>query len=78
MNVSLILDLAATIRRIDGDNTLDPHDLGRLLAEHEPLRRKVIDTELAAFVERTNPRKDVGAGALAELIVAEFELDGEG
>lgn len=70
--------IAGLIQHRDGDNRLSAHDLGAAiadwLAETVDFRR---GTELVAFVERTNPRKDVGAGALAERIVAQFELDGE-
>jgi hypothetical protein len=76
--VSLIDVIAAHIRRVDGGNRLTPHELGMALCDllgHRPYR--LDSTELIGFVKRTNPDKRMGAGALAELIVAEFNLDEE-
>lgn len=68
--------LAGLIRQVDADNTLAPTDLGEALAAKlPPFFQTRHSRDLVAFVERTNPDKTMGAGALAELIVAEFELD---
>ncbi len=70
-----INDIAALIREVDGDNKLSPKDLGWAIAA--PVTNGVEDLEpieVARFVELTNPDKRLGAGALAELIVAEFNL----
>jgi hypothetical protein len=73
-----VSNLAEVIREIDGANKMSPTDLGARLASR--LIAFYGDDELyahdvIAFVERTNPDKRLGAGALAELIVAEFDLD---
>ena len=79
MNVPLINNLSQHIRIVDGRNEATPKALGELIsnwldnAGHELPREPVI-----AFVERTNPDKQMGAGRLAELIVDEFDLDDEG
>lgn len=86
MNVPLIEDLAAFIRRVDGNNAIFPAALGRRIGWTLADRRGIqgIDARAAyiervvAFVERTNPDKRMGAGALAQRIAAEFGLDGEG
>ncbi|MGK5682426.1 hypothetical protein [Actinoplanes sp. URMC 104] len=73
-------DIAATIRELDDpEDGLSAVELGELLSHHLPAyglerHRK---PEVAPFVARTNPDKRVGAGHLAELIVAEFDLDKE-
>ncbi|MEU4558437.1 hypothetical protein AB0F72_08605 [Actinoplanes sp. NPDC023936] len=71
-------DLAEMIREVDGDNTMPlPYFsatiTNRLVAlyGHDAL----FASEVVEFVERTNCDKQLGAGRLAELIVAEFELD---
>ncbi len=76
MNIPLINDLAAHIRQVDGNNQMPPGDLGRSIAgflivanQHRPV------ADVVAFVEHNNADKTMGAGALAELIVAEFDLD---
>jgi hypothetical protein len=70
--------LAGIIRQIDGDNTLSPTDLGEAIAmKLPPFYQTLRGRDLIAFVERTNPDKRLGASRLAELIVAEFDLDEE-
>lgn len=77
---NIVNDIAAVIRQMDGDNTMQPRTLGVKVATALSLSRadcfdKAVP--IVAFVERTNPDKTLGAGALAELIVAEFDLDKE-
>lgn len=74
MNVPLIDDIAAHIRRVDGDNKLDSNILGQRIAEQflPEADRRVGD--LAGYVGFINADKSMGAGALAEAVVAEFEL----
>ncbi len=82
MTTRLVNDIAGFIRRIDGNNRLPARVLGGRIADFvnglDGLSRDIADlrTQFADFVERTNPDKQMGAGALAELIVAEFDLDG--
>ena len=70
-------DVLASILRVeDSDNRLSPKDLGLAIADKFP--PSLINEHgnaLAAFVERANPDKHLGADRLAELIVAEFRLD---
>lgn len=77
MNVPLINDLASHIRRVDGGNRLSAYELGEEVNDFL-YRRSLIDADQLSpvnhFVVRTNPDKRMGAGALAEAIVAEFEL----
>ena len=70
--------IAGLIRHRDSDNRATASALGAEIAEW------LVGTvgfdrpaDLVAFVERTNPDKRMGAGRLAELIVAEFNLDKE-
>lgn len=71
-------DLAALIREIDGDNLMSPVDLGATLASRLCVfHGDLYAVDVIAFVERTNSDKRMGAGKLAELIVAEFDLDKE-
>lgn len=70
--------LALHIRRVDGDNTMPARELGAALGRYldDDGCKGCVDL-VADFVERTNPDKELGAGALAELIAAEFNLDEE-
>lgn len=73
----VINDIAAVIREVDGDNTMPPRTLGVKIATALSLRRAdCFDraVPIVQFVERTNPDKRIGAGHLAELIAAEFDL----
>lgn len=78
-----INDLAAMIRQVDSDNTMSAAALGRRIGWYLADLYDVEDMdarsasvgEVVAFVERTNPDKQLGAGRLAELIVAEFNLE---
>lgn len=72
---NIINDLAQFIRRVDGDNALSPAALGWEIVGWLP---PIFGADVVGFVERTNPDKRLGAGRLAELIVAEFKLDEEG
>lgn len=79
MSTLFVDRLAQNIRIVDGGNRMSPHELGVVVAEFlsvRPYRRD--SAEVIAFVKRTNPDKRIGAGRLAELIVAEFRLDEEG
>jgi hypothetical protein len=74
----LVLDIAAYIRRVDGGNRLHAEVLGTRVAEYLHQNGISVSTgAVAAFVERTNADKRMGAAHLAELIVAEFRLDEE-
>jgi hypothetical protein len=76
MPTNVIDAMAGIIRQVDGDNTLPPTELGEAItAKLPPFFAAKHGYRLVAFIERTNPDKAMGAGALAELIVAEFQLD---
>ncbi len=78
MTTKTIDAMAGIIRQVDGDNLLSPTDLGEAVAmKLPPFYTTLRGRDLIAFVERTNPDKRMGAGQLAELIVAEFRLDEE-
>ena len=78
MNVKTVNDIAAMIREVDGDNTLTARDLGYAVAGFLVLGKTYRPiADVVAFVERANPDKRLSAGSLAELLVAEFELDKE-
>jgi hypothetical protein len=79
MTARVVTDIAEVIREIDPDNRLPLAELSatltnRLIAFYGDA--DLFAADIVAFVERTNPDKRLGAGALAELIVAEFDLDG--
>lgn len=73
-------DIAEVIREIDGDNDLPAVQLGKKLSE-TLYRRSLIGVNrmgaVVAFVISTNPDKALTPDRLAELIVAEFDLDKE-
>jgi hypothetical protein len=80
MSTRLVNDIAEVIREIDGDNKMAVQELSAALSNrfvtyygHDVL----FASDVVEFVERTNPDKRLGAGRLAELIVAEFDLDKE-
>lgn len=78
--MQLVDQIAQHIRFVDGGNKLDAYDLGDRIASYLYNDLELISTEsqaikIESFVARTNPDKTMGAGALAELIVAEFDLD---
>jgi hypothetical protein len=76
VNVPLINEIAAHIRRMDGANQMPAAELGYAIAGFLIVANQSRPAaDIVAFVERTNPDKRMGAGALAELIVAEFQLD---
>ena len=80
MTTSVVDDFAKLICYVDGDNTLTPHQLGHEIAFHlnmMPRHLRRDSNAVIAFVKRTNPDKRMGAGRLAELLVAEFDLDKE-
>lgn len=77
MTTNVIDDIAAVIREVDGDNTMPPRTLGVKIATALSLKRAdCFDraVPIVEFVERTNPDKRMGAGHLADLIAAEFNL----
>lgn len=80
VNDRTVHDLAALISGVDPDNKMDPCELGWRIQEFvdsgRPAARQ-IGADLPLFVERTNLDKRMGAGQLAELVVAEFGLDEE-
>ncbi len=78
MTARLVNDIAEVIREIDGDNRKPIQELSAQLATRLVTfygDDVLYAEDVVAFVERTNPDKTMGAGALAELIVAEFDLD---
>lgn len=69
-------DLAQHIRRVDGGNKLPPAELGYEISYLLTARPYRVDSgELVGFVKRVNPDKTMGAAALADAIVDEFNLD---
>ncbi len=81
MSTPLVDEIAQHIRRIDGNNKMPATILGGRIADFlegvtdgsPELRTRFVD-----FVERTNADKRTGAGRLAELIAAEFDLPEDG
>jgi len=77
--VSLVDEIAQIIRVADGNNRAKPETLA--MAIEDGLQDLDIYTvgwkPLAEFLQRSNPDKQIGAGRLAELIVAEFRLGEE-
>nr|WP_221374475.1 hypothetical protein [Actinoplanes polyasparticus] len=75
-----VSDIAEVIREIDGDNAMPASRLGREIAWHARAPKtlaRVLAVDVAAFVERTNADKALPPARLAELLVAEFDLDKE-
>ena len=71
-------DIADMIREVDGDNRMSSTGLGATLASRLCVFYSDLEVvDVIAFVDRINPDKQLGAGRLAELIVAEFDLDKE-
>ncbi len=77
MTARTVDDIAALIREVDSDNAMDSNVLGRKVAERLLPAGDVRINDMAGFIGWTNPDKTMGAGALAELIVDEFDLDEE-
>lgn len=78
MNVRLVNDIAEMVREVDGGNRMSASDLGATLASRLCAFYSDLEAvDVVTFVERINPDKTMGAGALAEQIVAEFDLDKE-
>jgi hypothetical protein len=70
--------ISGLIQYRDADNSASAGDLGAIIAAWlTEVTGFARTADLIAFVERTNPDKRMGAGRLAELIVAEFQLDEE-
>ncbi len=69
-------EIAASIRRVDGSNTLEPKTLAAFITDtivkcgHDVHEHRVVD-----IVERVNPGKTMGASALADMIVGDLGLD---
>ena len=75
-----VSDIAEMIREIDGDNTKDVYELAWQIQERLDVARvpnEPLGADLVLFMARTNPDKALTPDRLAELIVAEFELDKE-
>ncbi len=72
----IVNDLAAIIREADGNNRLRPEPLAMSIEDGlQDLDIYTVEWKpLAAFIARTNPDKTLSVRALAELIVAEFNL----
>jgi hypothetical protein len=79
--VSIGTDLAHHILNVDPDNTMAATELGYEIALTLNTRRthphRVDSADLIGFVKRINSDKTLGAGALADAIVDEFNLDEE-
>jgi hypothetical protein len=78
MTARVVTDIAEVIREIDPDNRLPLAELSATLTNRLITfygDEDLFAADIVAFVERTNWDKQLGAGALAELIVAEFGLD---
>jgi hypothetical protein len=67
----LIDEIAAIIRRVDGNNQMPPGDLGIEIARQLNARGGilVVAAQFRDIVALTNPNKTLGAGRLAERIV---------
>lgn len=84
MNVPLIDEIAAHIRRVDGSHELSPSALGHEIAVYL-YRCGLVGNDAYDSIEDFVYRATIGSGylqpkplgpeALAELIVAEFRLD---
>lgn len=78
MSARLVDRLAQHIRTVDGGNRLSPGVLGREVATYLMASSNFTGVDdLIGYVEFINPDKTMGAGALAEAIVTEFDLDKE-
>lgn len=76
MDITPTDKIAHHIRDVDGGNQLTARELGSRLASRLHGDGHFVSTaDLVPFVERTNPDKRLDADRLAELIVAEFQLD---
>lgn len=77
-----VSDIAGVIREIDGDNTLTARVLGEAIDTFLRSQGLVVDQAnqyaVEDFVARKNLNKMLTSDRLAELIVAEFDLDKEG
>ncbi len=77
-NARTINDVAAVIRADDGANTITPGALGDAVSNRlDQAGFETARADVVAFVERTNGDKRCTPERLAELIVAEFNLDKE-
>lgn len=76
MTTNIIDQIAQHIRIVDGGNKLPARDLGEKIGNYldDDGCKGCVDL-VADFVARINPDKRMGAGALAEVIAAEFGLD---
>ncbi len=73
---NVIAAMAGLIRQVDGDNRLSPTELGEaIVAKMPPSFQDNRGRDMADYISWINPDKQMGAGRLAELIVAEFDLD---
>jgi hypothetical protein len=84
VTTTLVDDIAAHIRYVDAGYELSPYQLGSAIAEFLLNRGVITPAQVQAvedFAERPNrgagykQPKPMGAGRLAELLVAEFDLD---
>lgn len=67
---------AAIIREVDGGNKMPAAELGAVLASRLiPFFHDLYAEDVIGFVERINPGKTMGAGALADAIVDHFHLE---
>lgn len=70
--------IAATIRRVDGNNNADARTVAFAIADQltgEALVEFIDEYEVIAVIEKRNPDKTMGAAALADAIVDDLNLD---
>lgn len=80
MTTNIRNDIAQYIRTTDGGNRLDPSTLGVAIEDFLQQDHDNYTVEaraLADLIQRINPNKRMGAGALADAIVDHFKLDEE-
>jgi hypothetical protein len=81
MSTLLVDEIAGEIRRVDGGNMLTARVLGEAIDVFLRDKDMVADAAnpyaVEDFIARKNLNKLMDAGHLAELIVAEFNLDKE-
>lgn len=77
-DVNIRSDLAAFIRKVDGDNRLSAHDLGMdIAAQLVTGYSDLYGEDVIRFVERVNPAKTLCICDLANEIVDHFDLESE-
>lgn len=78
MNPGIRADLAAVIRKVDGDNKLSARYLGLVIAAQlVGGYSDLYGEDVIRFVERINPAKTLCVCELANVIVDHFDLETE-